>query len=156
MQLIKTTNINEARKQIDRLSNAKEKQKVMVLSQSDEFNRKILENKKVNALLINEDLTIRDYMKQRNSGLNEVHCKLATKNNIAIAIDINKISKKQDVEKARALARLRQNIVLCKRTKTPLAFYTDSKNTKDLQNLMLVLKASTSQAKQAVEVSFFK
>jgi len=118
MEIIITNKINEARKEID--SKASKNEQVVILSQDDEFNRKLFENKKIDLIVINEDLDIRDYMKQRNSQLNEVLCKLAVKNNIKIGIDIAKIIIKSDVEKARALGRLKQNINLCKRTNCKL------------------------------------
>ena len=154
MKLINTPNINLARKQIDSLSN--NDKKVIVLSQaSDEFNRKIIENKKVDVFLLNEDIRLRDYTKQRNSQFNEILCKLATKNNIKVAIDIEKIIKKNDIEKSKSLARLVQNITLCKKAKCELIFYKNSFNKKELQSLMLILGASTSQAKKSSEESFF-
>ena len=58
--MINTKNINEARKQIDSLASKNEK--VIVLSQDDIFNGKILENKKVDVLIINESLDKKNYM----------------------------------------------------------------------------------------------
>jgi len=151
MEIINTSNINQARKQIDSLA-SKNKQ-IIITSQDDNFNKKILENKKINIFLINEEIEKKDYMKQRDSSLNEPLCKLAKKNNIKIAVDINKIIKKSDIEKAISLSRLRQNIMLCKKTKTDLVFLGDY-NKKTLQSLLLSLKASTKQAKKAIEEGF--
>jgi len=153
MEIINTTNLLEARKQID--SSASKKEKVVVISQDDAFNGKILENKKVDAIIINEQIEVKDYMKQRDSSLNEPYCKLAKKNEISIAIDVDAIAKKNDIEKARSLARLKQNIMLCKKNKNNLIFFS-KKPKQELQSLMLVLGADTSQAKKATEVSFFK
>ena len=155
MQTINTANTNEARKQIDSLS--KDNEKVVVISQlDDEFNRKILENKKVDMFVLNEDLKIKDYMKQRNSQLNEILCKLAVKNNIIIGVEIEKIVKKSDIEKAKSLARLRQNIMLCKKSKCNLICYAKNldKNKKELQSLILTLGGSTKQAKDFFQESF--
>jgi len=153
MQIINTKNLLESRKQIDSLSSKREK--VIVMGQDDVFNGKILENKKVDALIINSEREVRDYMKQRDSSLNEPYCKLAKKNEIIIGIDIDSIARKGDIEKARSLARLKQNIMLCKKNKNELIFFS-KKSKQELQSLMLVLGASTSQAKKSVEARFFK
>lgn len=146
--MINTDNINEARKAI-----IKAKKPVVVLSQTDEFNRKILENKDVDVLVLNESLSKKDYLKQRASQLNEVFCKLAAKNNIKIGVDLAAIMKKTDVEKAKSLARLSQNISLCKRTGADLVFLGKA-DKRSLSSLFLTLGASTSQAKKAAQESF--
>ena len=118
MQIINTTNINQARKEIQIFK--KDKKQVIVQAQDPEFNRKILENKDVDVLFAPESHTRKDYMKQRDSGLNEILCKLAKENNITIAIDLNNLKKQEPKEKAITLARIKQNIDLCKRTKTKI------------------------------------
>lgn len=149
MITINTPNINEARKQIDKLS--REKQMVAVMSQDDEFNRKALEIKGLNIFVINEELNIKDYSKQRNSGLNEVLARICRDKNIKIGIEIEKIMKKSDIEKAKALARLIQNIALCKRAGCKFIFfgYNNWADKKSIQSLLITLSASTKQASEA-------
>src|SRR3990167_2388414 len=113
MNIITTTNLNEARKQADKLR--KKNKQIILLSQDDEFNRKALEIKNLVMLIINENLNQKDYMKQRNSGLNEVLANICAEKNIIIGIQIDEIIKKDTKEKARSLARLAQNIMLCKK-----------------------------------------
>lgn len=151
MEIINISNINEVRKLILKLKKTKSEEKIAVLSQDDEFNRKILETKGVNILIINEETPKKDYLKQRNSGLNEVLCKIAKKNNISIAIDIKKIISKNTLEKARSLSRLAQNIELAKRLGTKLIFLLGDNKTdkKALNSLLLSLKASTKQAMES-------
>lgn len=151
MKIINTTNLNEARKQIEKLrkDNKEEitSERIAILSQDDEFNRKALEIKGLNILIINENLNQKDYSKQRNSGLNEVLAKIAKTKNIAIGIQIEEIIKKPTKEKAESLARLKQNIMLCKKSETKLVFLTSTnKNQKALQSLLLTLGADTKQA----------
>jgi len=146
--MINTNKINEARAQIDSL--ASKNKKIILLSKDENFNRKILENKKIDIFLINEDIPKKDYSKQRDSSLNESLCKLASKNNISIGIDIDKIIKKSDIGKARSLARLKQNIMLCKKNKTKLIF-TSKKPKKALQSLLITLGSNTNQAKQSID-----
>ena len=52
-------------------------------------------------------------------------------------------------QKAKQLARIKQNIEICKKTKTKLIIL-NTKNPKDALHLLLSLSASTSQAKEAV------
>src|SRR3989338_8145669 len=115
MEIINTQNLNEARKQIQKLK--KENKQVIVWAQTDEFNRKILENKDVD-MIAGLELNKKDRLKQRDSGLNEVLAKLAKQNNIKIGLDISELKNKKGKEKAKILARIMQNIKLCKRTGT--------------------------------------
>jgi RNase P/RNase MRP subunit p30 len=147
MQTINTTNLNEARKQIQKIKKEFPKEEVALLSQDDEFNRKALEIKCLNMLVINESLEIKDYMKQRNSGLNEILARICAEKNIGVGIQIEKIINKNDVEKARALARLMQNIDLCKKSGARLVFIgKNKKNERAFQSILLSLGASTKQA----------
>jgi RNase P/RNase MRP subunit p30 len=88
-------------------------------------------------------------MKQRNSQLNEILAKICAEKNVVIGIQIDEIIKKSDKEKARALARLMQNIMLAKKAGTKLVFIGNIKDKMALQSLLLSLKASTKQAQQA-------
>lgn len=148
MQIINTTNPNEARKQIQQLK--KENQQVIVQAQDDEFNRKILENKDVDIFLSPESHNRKDRFKQRDSGLNEVLCKIAAKNSIKIAIDIDKIKDLDKKQKAVILARIKQNIDLCKRTGTKIIFLP-KQSKQEAMSFMQTLGASTKQAKEAIE-----
>ena len=149
MKIINTSNLTQVRKQIQQLK--KDKQQVIVQAQDDAFNRKILENKDIDILLSPESHTRKDYMKQRDSGLNEILCKLAKKNNIKIAINLQELKKQPSKNKAIILARIKQNIQLCKRTKTQIIVIDKEKHTKqEITSFFLALGASTQQAKQAL------
>ncbi len=153
--IINTTNLNEARKEIQKLQKLqKEKspEKIAILSQDDEFNRKALEIKGIGELIINESLEIKDYMKQRNSGLNEILARICAEKNIAIGIQIEEIIKKSDVEKARALSRLIQNIMLCKKAGARLVLIGEVKDRLALQSIFLSLGANTKQAFETARI----
>jgi len=150
MKIINTSDINQARKEIQQFK--KSKLPIIIQAQGDEFNRKILENKDIDILISPELHQRKDKLKQRDSGLNEVLCKLATKNNIKIAIDLKQIQKLPKQDKAIALSRIMQNIKLCKRTKTKIVILPKEKFKKqDISSLFLTLKASTQQAKEAFD-----
>jgi ribonuclease P/MRP protein subunit RPP1 len=144
-KMITITDLNQARKEIQKLK--KENKEVIVRAQDDNFNRKTLENSDVDMIIGLEMHGKKDYMKQRNSGLNEVLCKLAKKNNIKIGIDINKISKLNKIEKAKVLARVQQNIRLCKKTKTKIVLLGNLSK-QDVMSFFISLKGSTKQGKE--------
>ena len=145
--MINTSNLNEARKEILKLKN--NAKIVMVRAQGDEFNRKIVENPDVDILLGLEMHNRKDYLKQRDSGLNEILCKLARKNNIRIGIDLKDIIKLKGAEKARVLSRVMQNIKLCRRIGTQIIFYPDNYSKQDIFSLFVSLGASTQQMKNS-------
>ena len=150
MKIINTTSLPQARKQIQKIKKDNPKQEIIIQAQDDAFNRKILENKDIDILLSPESHNRKDYMKQRDSGLNEIHCKLAKKNNIKIAIELKEITKLSPKQKAIILSRIKQNITLCKKTKTQIIILDKEKFTKqDIMSFMQTLGASTSQAKFA-------
>jgi len=150
MQIIKTSNLTQARKQIQELK--KQNKTIIVQAQDDVFNRKIFENKDIDIILSPESHNKKDYMKQRDSGLNEILCKLAKENNIKIGISLLEIQKLPAKQKAIILSRIKQNIALCKRTKTQIIILDKEKHNKqEITSLFLTLSASTQQAKQAIE-----
>jgi len=146
---INTPNLNQVRKQIQELK--KQKKQVIIQAQDDAFNRKILENPDIDILLSPESHNKKDYMKQRDSGLNEILCKLAKKNNIKIGINLQQLKSLPAKQKSIILARIKQNIQLCKRTKTKIIIIDKEKFTKqEIMSFMQTLGASTSQAPQAI------
>lgn len=146
---INTSNLNEARKQIQKLVKEKPNEEIIVQAQSLEFNRKILENKDIDILLDPHLHNRKDNLKQRDSGLNEVLCKFAAKNNIKIGININKLKNQTLKQKAIILSRIIQNINLCKRTKTQIIFIPALKKQEAL-SFMQTFGASTQQSKSAL------
>ncbi len=145
--MINTTNLNQVRKQIQELK--KQKKQVIVQAQDDEFNRKILEIPDVDIFLGSEIHNRKDRMKQRDSGLNEINCKLAVKNNIKLAINLPLVIQLPKKEKAKVLARVMQNIYLCKKTKAQLIVFPSKYKKQDVISLFLSLKSSTQLAKKA-------
>jgi len=147
--LINLHNLNEVRKEIQKSLKLDPKEEIIVKAQDEDFNTKVLEIKGVNVLLAPEIHNRKDYMKQRDSGLNEYLCKLAKKNNIKIEIDIDSLQKLQKKDKARALARIKQNIELCKRTKTQIILWSENRFSKlDSLSFFKTLGGTTEQGKK--------
>ena len=147
---INTPNVNEARKQAEKLKKEAPNERIIVLAQGEDFNRKVLEMKNIDILLDAHFPKEKDKLKQRASGLNEVLCKIAAKNSIKIGIDLEKIKNLDKKEKAIILARIKQNIMLCKKAKADL-IVLGNYDKKAAFSLLLTLGASTEMAKRAVE-----
>ena len=144
--MINTKDINEARKEIQKLVRAGEK--IVVYAQDDDFNRKIFEIKNVD-MVVGLEMVGRDRLKQRGSGMNEVIAKLAKSNDIEIGIDLSKIKGLNLLERGKVLSRIRQNISLCKRTGARIVVL--NANEKEVMSFIISLEGSTLQAKNAFE-----
>lgn len=147
MEIINNKNIQKTKNFIKEFK--KNKKTIIVTSQDEGYDRKVLEIKDVNIFLL--DLIDRkDRLKQRDSGLNEYMSKLAKKNNIKIGIDLDDIIKLNKNKKAIVLSRLIQNINLCKRTGCEIIVLNSKKYHKnDIISFFLSLKSSSTQAKKA-------
>ncbi|PIO01361.1 hypothetical protein COT60_00910 [Candidatus Pacearchaeota archaeon CG09_land_8_20_14_0_10_30_9] len=120
--------------------------KIIFYSNDDDLNRKVMEKLPIKVLLIPLDER-KDFMKQRNSGFNEVLAKIAKKEGIKIGIDLDEIICSQNKE--RILSRLKQNIDLCKRNKLFMEFFSikEKRNLILLKSLGLVLGMPTWMTK---------
>jgi RNase P/RNase MRP subunit p30 len=146
--IISTINLQEIRNQIGKTKKANPEEPIIIKAGDEEFNRKILEIKGVNILLGPESGYKKDKLKQRDSGLSEFLCKLAAKNNIKIAINMENLRKLNKKDKAKTLSRVIQNITLCKRTKTNIILYPENKyKSHEVMAFITTLKGSTQQGK---------
>jgi len=147
MEIIKG-DIKETRKKID--EQARKGKKVVVKGRDISFNRLILENKKVRMLILSH-INKKDKLKQRDSGLNEVLCKIAKQNNITLAIDLDELKKEKDKKtKAEILSRILQNIKLIKKYKNDFKIL-NYKNKNQAFSFLLTLGLPTNFSKKAVE-----
>ncbi|NCN99353.1 hypothetical protein COU62_03040 [Candidatus Pacearchaeota archaeon CG10_big_fil_rev_8_21_14_0_10_35_219] len=142
--MISNQNLEKTKQEIKKASGT-----IIVQAQDDRYNRKILEYGKFNILLSPESGFRKDKLKTLDSGLNHVLAKIATKNKIAIGINLQEIKKLQKKEKAERIARIKQNIKICKKAKTKIKVLNYN-NKKQAQSLLLSLGASTLQVKEAV------
>jgi len=146
-KIIDKKNLNLVRIEIKKEKELQKK--VIIQAQDEKFNRKILENKEVDILLSPEFNNLNDRLKQRSSGLNEVLCKIAKENNIAIGIDLEKIRNLQKKDKAIILSRIIQNISLCKRIGTKILIINKEKFSKqEIFSFFLSLGCSTKKTKE--------
>jgi len=143
--IIQTSNLKKAKQLIKRAQTP-----IIVQAQNEEFNRKILENGKLQILLSLEAKAGKNKVRQTDSGLNHVLAKIASKNNIAIGVNLKEIAKLEKKEKAERLAKIRQNIKICRKAKTKLAIF--GANLKEAHNLLQSLGASTQQIKESITI----
>lgn len=142
--LIQETNPEKAKQQICNSSSTN----ITVQAQSPEFNRSLLEYGKFSQLLFPEPPTIKkqDKIKQLDTGINSIMAKIATKNNVAIAIDMSKITFLPAKQKAQQLARLKEIIKITRKAKTKLKII-NYKDRLSAQALLQTLGASSQQTK---------
>jgi len=143
--MINTDKFEEAIKQLK-----KEKKPIIVKAKDNAFNRKILEYGKFDILLSPEsgNREQKDGLKQMDSGVNRILAKIASKNNISIGLDFEELNNLDKKEKVVRLARIKQNITVCRKAKTKIKAL-NYKDKRDAFSLLLTLGASTSQAKEA-------
>jgi len=115
-------------------------------------NRNIL--KKKPNIIFNIEGT-RDFIHQRDSGLDHVICKDMHKYNVAYAIPFSSILNSDDRE--RLIGRIMQNLKLCRKYKVPVVVASfakspfDMRNSKDLLSFCQTLGMHASEAKNALE-----
>src|SRR3989344_4897415 len=97
----------------------------------DKKNRKIVENKKIDIFLSPEKTRTRDFMHSRDSGLNQVLCELARKNNIAIGFNFNNVLKSENREVI--LGKMMQNVRLCRKYNVKMVILSGANNTYELR-----------------------
>ena len=117
---------------------------MIVQGKDIDFNRKALENKKTTELILSHNQN-KDMLYQRNSGLNQVLCKIAKKNDITLTIDFKEL-KGDKKEQAITLSRIMQNIKLIKKYKNKLKIKNLEK--KQAEPLLLLFGLPTSMIKK--------
>ena len=136
------------------------KLKIAVLGRDDLFNRRIIETMKINYLVSPENFVFHktDTLKQRNSGLNHVIAKLAKQKNVSVLInfsDISNLSNKSKKEKSIILAKIIQNIKICRKAKCEIKIATFARAKSELlaQNDLRVFVFSIGMSSQQVRDS---
>ncbi len=135
----------------DRIKKEKLEEKTIIYSsEDDELNRKVIEKLPVNILLINQS-NRKDFQKQRNSGFNQVLAKAMKKSNIQLGINLDEIVESPSKEKAKILARVKQNVMFCNKNKVQMKFIIqkdkNQRNIYDLKSLGLILGMPTQMVK---------
>ncbi|MEK6908835.1 MAG: hypothetical protein AABX23_02165 [Nanoarchaeota archaeon] len=140
--MINNENIEEVKRLL------KNKKENIIVAKEDEFNRKILEHGNFKIILSIEKGNRKNNIRQTNSGLNHILAKIASKNKIAMGIDLNEIKYLEPKQKAERLSKIIQNIKICRKSNTKIAIKTQS--LEKARDLVIGLGASTSQSKEAI------
>ncbi|MFH1365537.1 MAG: hypothetical protein ABIH28_03065 [archaeon] len=114
-------NFSRLKAEIAKIRNKNPASRIVFSSEDDELNRQVLEKAKIDLLLL-PLLQRRDFSKQRNSGFNMVLANIAKKNKIEIGIDLDELNSESKKIKSEILARIIQNIALCKKKKIMMKF----------------------------------
>lgn len=106
----------------------------VIFGGKDSVNRKAVEDKNVDILMSPEKGRYKDFMKSRNSGLNQVLCKLASKNDVAIGFDFNEVLKAKDSEKPNIIGRMKFNARLCNKYSVGMYVCNSTKNKEEIRS----------------------
>jgi len=137
--LLKETNFSKLKSKIKKNPG----KKIAFTSENDDLNRKVLEKLPIDIFLINQK-SRKDFQKQRESGLNHVLAKIAKEKGIQIGINLDEIIESHGKEKAKILARVLQNIKICKKHGVQMQFVSSKKqNLPSLKSLGLSLGMPT-------------
>ena len=135
---------------------------VGIFGRDDKFNRRAIETLKINYLISPErEITMgrdkfrrKDSLKQRDSGLNHVVAKAAAKKGIAIVIDFSEVKYLHGKEQTKKIARIMQNIIICRKAKTKIKIWDleNKAKKKDLMDFGFSLGMSSQQAKEILDL----
>ncbi|MFH0752622.1 MAG: RNase P subunit p30 family protein [archaeon] len=139
-----------------KLRDAKAKTSELLIVEARDIDeaRKAAENKNVDVMVGVESSGRRDKMQFRNSGLNQVICKLCKANNTAIAIPIAEII--NSPKRNALLGRVMQNIKFCRKYKVRMVAASFAKNTleqrtsKDVESFLKTLGMTPAESVAAM------
>jgi RNase P/RNase MRP subunit p30 len=115
-KILNEKNFNKLKIEIEKIRKENLKKTIIFSSENDDYARQVIEKAKIDILLIPLEKR-KDFSKQRNSGLNEILANIAKKNKIEIGINLQEILKENKDQKSKILARVIQNISLCRKKK---------------------------------------
>lgn len=115
----------------------------IIIGGTDKKNRSAVENKNVDVLLSPEKDRTKDFMKFRNSGLNQILCKLAHKNNVAIGFNFDDVLDSDN--KINILGKMMQNVKLCRKYKIKMNIFSKDRSISDLKSFGVILGMHPSE-----------
>jgi len=129
----------------------------LVIYKSTGNDRQVIEKSKQSIVFGLEIIAARDSMHSRNSGLNQVLCKLANKNNIIIGFSFSSLLNTDGKLRSQILGRMMQNIRLCRKykVKTAIASFAekpyDMRPCPDLKSVLISLGMHPAEASDSLE-----
>ncbi len=104
-----------------------------VEGRNENITRKALEDKKTDLIYGIEKYTGRDKLNQKNSGLNQVLCRLARENKVKIGLSFNDLLNSDGAKRAVILGRMVQNAMLCNKYKVDVVVGSFANNKHELR-----------------------
>ena len=129
----------------------------LVIYKSSGNDRHAIEKSKANTVFGLETIAARDSMHHRNSGLNQVLCKLANKNNVMIGFSFSSILNTDGMIRSQIFGRMMQNIRLCRKYKVKAVIASfaekpyDMRPYPDLKSIFISLGMHPKEAKNSLE-----
>lgn len=123
----------------------------LVLIKGTENNAELILNHKPQIIFELENLSQKDFIYSRNSGLNNYACELAKKNKTVIGYSL------ASLKDSKKLGRIKQNIKLCRKHKAEQAAFSladnpyKMRNPNDMIGLFIVLGMTPGEAKKSLE-----
>jgi len=109
--------------------NALEPADIILVDGGDEaINRKASECWEVDILAHPERNSNKDFMHQRNSGIDHIMARFMHERCIAIEISFAEVLNSSGISRARILGRMRQNVILAKKYKTPVVLTSGARD----------------------------
>ena len=131
----------------------------LVAAKSSPDDRFFIESRKATLIYGFEELPRRDHMHQRASGLNQVLCELARKNNIAIGFSYSSLLSKNSMPAL--MGRMSQNIKLCQKykVKTVIASFSGNpchlRSPYDIASLFSMLGMERKKINESMDFGFY-
>jgi len=138
------------------ISKAKKLAKLIIYKSAGN-DRHAIEKSKANVVFDLGTIAARDSMHHRNSGLNQILCKLANKSNVMIGFSFSTILNTEGIIRSQILGRLMQNIRLCRKynVKTVIASFAekpyDMRPCTDLKSVFISFGMHPKEAKDSLE-----
>lgn len=140
---------------IKNINKLKKKNDFTIIEANDKT-RHIIEKIKPNLIYNLELIGRKDFIHHRNSGLNQVLCKLANKNKVIVGINFNNFLKETKLSKDIIFGRIKQNIKLCRKykVKSIIASFASTpfemRNPQDLLSFSIILGMHPKEAKESL------
>ncbi|MBS3156512.1 hypothetical protein J4413_04775 [Candidatus Woesearchaeota archaeon] len=114
--IIKLENVAKTRNSLN-----KAKGEVILDGDDEKLIRYAIKDKKVKIIINIEKGKRKDFMHSRNSGLNQVLCKLFKERGITVGFNFDLIYDAKEMERVNLLGRMMQNVKLCRKYKVKTA-----------------------------------
>ncbi len=138
------------------LNNARKTEGLKIVK-AGEKNRQFFESKDINIIYGLEEVSQKDYIHHKASGMNQVLAKLARRNNISVAFSFSMLLKRKGMKKSAIMSRIMQNIKLCRKYKVSMitASFADNpyklRYPRDMMALMQSLGMEGGEAKESLK-----